>query len=154
MIDAIISLDETRLLARLDHLPHELHARLAGPIRELTEALFARVQAAEPYRTGALRAATRSFVDDRENLIRGRVRVLGESGRGKHNVKAGALEYGAHGDAAVHGYAREDATVSAYHRDVNIAEHRFLRDAALDLRTEFEAMVERAIAEVVGEFEA
>ncbi len=154
MIDVLLDFDETKLLARLDKLPQELQDRLAEPIAKLTADLLARVQAGEPYRTGALREATQSFVDQREGMIRGRVRVLSEPGsKVNHNAKAGALEYGAHGDIEVSSYSRDGGTVEAYHRDVNIAERRFLRDAAADLRSEFEALIQRAIAEAAKDFE-
>lgn len=153
-----------KLIARLDALPQELLARLEPAIERLTQQMLAEVLAREPERTGALKAATRSFVDKRNNLIRGRVRILGEPGGPRHNVKAAALEYGAHGRAAVSAHemsldhvfateiAPEDVTVGAYQRDVNIGAERFLRDALADIRAEFEIEIDRAIAEVARTF--
>lgn len=153
MIGLLVDFDDTRLLARLDALPPELQDKLRPAIERLTAEMLDRVQAAEPYRTGALREATRSFVDQRDNMLRGRVRALAEPGGPAHNVKAGALEYGAHGDVAVRAYERDaGVAVEAYHRDVNVAAYAFLRDAVADVQSEFEAEIERAIADLAKDF--
>lgn len=161
-------LDETsenRVVFRLDAFPNELQERLREPIARITAAMLARVQAAEPVRTGALYDATRSFVDVNQNRMRGRVRIESPPGKGgQHNIYAGALEYGAHAHVTVGAHSQtldhvydqeippEQVMVAAYQRDVNITARRFLRDALVDYAPDFEAEVLRAIAEVVGKF--
>jgi len=152
---------ENRLLARLDSLPRQMREKLVPVINRITDEMLQRVLAAEPQRTGALKAATQRFVDNRAHLLRGRVRVLREPGqKTDHNIKAAALEYGAHGNAQVGAHEMsldhvfdtpidpEQVMVAAYNRDVNITADRFLRDALIGLQAEFEIEVERAIAEL------
>src|SRR5438477_13133927 len=90
-----------RVAATLEGLPADLLIRLRPTFERLTAELLAKVRAGEPHRTGALEAATQAFVDDIAGVrLRGRVRVLAEPGQtGRFNVKAVALEYGAHGAA-------------------------------------------------------
>jgi len=159
-IDLIVEVHDREVLARLSRLPDELLDRLQPIIERLTAEMYARVIAAEPKRSGALMRATRQFVDRQSNLIRGRVRILGEPGGPKHNVKAAALEYGAHGNASVREHEMsldhvfdipidpEEVLVSAYNRDVNITADRFLRDALIGIEAQFEAEIEHVIAEL------
>lgn len=156
---------ENRVLARLNEFPDDLQKRLEDPIKSITAEMLALVLAAEPVRTGALHDATQSFVDIRDNLIRGRVRVLSPPNKaGQHNTYAGALEYGAHGRTAVAAHEMtldhvfdesipaEQVMVAAYSRDVNITERRFLRDALGNVAAEFEIEVQKAITELAGSF--
>lgn len=156
---------ETRVIARLNEFPDDLAKRLEDPIRRITAEMLALVQAAEPVRTGALRDATTSFVDIRENLIRGRVRILSPPGKaGDHNVYAAALEYGAHARATVGAHEMkldhvfdesippEQVMVAAYQRDINITDRRFLRDALSNVAAEFEIEVQKAITELAGSY--
>lgn len=157
--------NENRLIARLDKFPISLRARLRPVIEAAVRQLLGAVIAAEPRRTGALRAATQMFVDEGPDWIRGRVRILGSAGRGAraHNIAAAALEYGAHGTARVQAHQRrlnqvfgrrqeaQSIMVDAYTRRMNITARRFLRDPAATARAaalpKIEAAIQQAIAE-------
>jgi hypothetical protein len=150
MIDFNIKVDDTRIKAMFDELPKRLQANLAARIGALTAELYAKVLAAEPHRTGRLQQETRRFLDQRENFVRGRVRVLGPSGRG-HNVAAAALEYGAHSTFPVRGYRRRGHAVAGYRRRANIRELRFLRGPAEGMRAKVLEELRRAIADTIAE---
>jgi hypothetical protein len=150
MIDFSVKVDDTKIKLMLDQLPAKLQANIAARLDVLTTELQAKVRAAEPHRTGRLQAETRRFVDQRENWVRGRVRVLGPGGRG-HNVAAAALEYGAHRSFPVKGYRRGATAVSAYRRHANIAERRFLRNAAEGIRPKVIAELQQAIADSIAD---
>lgn len=151
--------NERQILLRLTQLPIALRSQLLPTITSLAERLLSRVQAAEPVRTGGLRGATHMFVDQGENFIRGRVRILGRpgSGRGAHNVAAAALEYGVKRSISVrahlmrleHVFARVGdrrlVMVEAYQRRTSISPRRFLRDPAASLRGAAKREIETAI---------
>lgn len=156
---------ERQLFAHLESLPAEVEERLTPTIASLTRQLLMRVHAAEPFRTGALRASTRSFLDAQPGSVRGKVRVLMSptgSRRGKglsvHNVAAAALEYGVHSRFEVrahrmrlsHVFKRPHAgfvIVNAYYRRVNIKARRFLRDPFEQIRPQAEAEIRRKLDE-------
>ncbi len=156
---------ENQVLARLDAFPNELQERLRPTVERIIADMLSRVQSAEPVRTGALVDSTRSFVDVNDKGMRGRVRILSPPGKGgQHNIYAGALEYGAHAHITVRAHGQnldhvfdqemspQQVMVSAYQRDVNITERRFLRDALADFASEFEREVQLAIVEVARNF--
>jgi hypothetical protein len=144
-----------RLVLHLDQMPDELKRRLEVKISELTMQLLSRVKAAEPVRTGRLRAATRSFVDVRQDFVRGRVRVLSTGKAQSVGAAFGALEYGApgkrrSGPVRVRGYSRSSGAVAAYQRRrPHITARRFLRGPAAAMRSralaELEAIVGKAL---------
>jgi len=144
-----------RLVLHLDQMPDELKRRLEVKISELTMQLLSRVKAAEPVRTGRLRAATRSFVDVRQDFMRGRVRILSTGKAQSVGAAFGALEYGApgkrrSGPVRVRGYSRSSGAVAAYQRRrPHITARRFLRGPAAAMRSralaELEAIVGKAL---------
>jgi hypothetical protein len=146
-----VTVDDRNLMLHLEQLPMALRTKLRPTIVALTAELLARVRASEPRRTGQLQNLTRSFIDEREDSIRGRVRVLSPAGRG-HNVAAAALEYGAHRAVSVRASRREGIAVRAYQRHANIAARRFLRGPAEAMRekalTEIRAAVDEAVQSV------
>lgn len=162
--------DARRLVLRLEQLPGDIRRRLAGPIRQATDRMWSRAEAAEPERTGALRKDTRKFVDQGTtrrgtDFVRGRVRVLNDKGTtDPHNLKAVALEYGADGMVEVaahqmtldHAWARltepQSVLVDAYERRANITARHFLRDALAGVREEFAEAVERAVGDSLKAF--
>lgn len=150
MIDFNVKVDDARIKVMFDELPKRLQGNLKRTITALTDQTLVRLRAAEPRRTGRMLRETRRFVDERENFIRGRVRILGPGGRG-HNVAAAALEYGAHRSFPVRAHERAGDRVHAYRRRANIAERRFLRDAAAGLRERVLAELRRTIAETAAE---
>lgn len=151
--------NERQVLLRLAQLPIALRSQLLPTITSLAEQLLSRVQAAEPSRTGTLRSSTRMFVDQGENFIRGRVRILGRPGGrgGAHNIAAAALEYGvnrsikvrAHQMRLEHVFGRAGerhlVMVDAYQRRTQIRARRFLRDPAAALRERARNELETAI---------
>jgi hypothetical protein len=146
-----IEVDDRNLMLHLEQLPMALKSKLRPTIVALTNVLLARVRASEPRRTGRLQNLTRSYVNEREDFIGGRVRVLG--GGQAHNIAAAALEYGVKRQAvSVPAYRRESIAVRAYERHTQIAARRFLRNPAAAMReralTEISAAVDEAVAEV------
>lgn len=142
-----------RLILHFDGLPDEIKRQLEVKITELTTQLRGRVKAAEPFRTGRLRAATRSFVDVRQDLVRGRVRILPTGGASRLGAAFGALEYGSTGRRfPVRGYRRQGGSVRGYRRRGGLRELRFLRGPAAAMRprakAELEAIVGKALQEV------
>jgi hypothetical protein len=150
VIDFIVKVDDRNIKAMFDELPTTLRTNLTATIARLTDELLAKVRAAEPHRTGRLRLETRRFVDERENFVRGRVRILAPGGRG-HNVAAAALEYGAHRSFPVKSYRRDGDTVGAYRRRANIDARRFLRDSALGMRAKVLAELRQAISDSIAQ---
>lgn len=135
-LNIIVDSNLNRLVLKLDKLPDELKRQLEVKITQLTMQLLSRVKAAEPVRTGRLRAATRSFVDTRQTFVRGRVRILSGGKASRLGAAFGALEYGGpgqrrHGPVSVSGYRRNAGSVAAYERRrPHIRARRFLRGPA------------------------
>jgi hypothetical protein len=122
-----IETDATKLLAHFEQFPPRLRENLRKTITVLTTELLTRVRAAEPVRTGLLRASTRMYVDSTEEYVRGRVRILATGRTSRLGAAFGALEYGAHRRFDVRAYARRGIAVRAYERTANIQARRFLR---------------------------
>lgn len=152
--------DERKIAVHLDELPRRLRSALRPIITELTDRLLGAVHAAEPMRTGRLRAATKAFVDEKDDRISGKVRVVAEGGRGSGTHEAAAaLEYGAHRSVLVSEHterltaklSRSQAgglvMVESYVRRANIMARRFMRDPATAMRPEAMAALQRVIAE-------
>jgi len=159
MSDLNVSIESNanRLALHFDQLPDAIKRQLEVTITKYTHMLLSRVRAAEPVRTGRLRAATREFVDVRQDFVRGRVRIL-PTGKAQDVAAAfGALEYGApgkrrSGPVKVRGYRREGGTVAAYTRGrPHIRARRFLRGPAAAikpaLRAELEAIINKKLHE-------
>ncbi len=134
MIDLAIDIaTERRVGLKFEEFPQRAHASLLEKITSLTRQLEERVRAAEPYKSGKLRGATTSRIDDRPERITGRVFISADYG------KAAALEYGAHAATQVkahsarldHVYANAvsplTVMISAHSRKLDIAEHKYLR---------------------------
>jgi len=154
-----VSVDDRATILHLEELPSRLRSKLHPVIARLTEQLLARVRAAEPVRTGALRRATQAFVDDKENAVRGRVRIVGT--QSQLHAAAAALEYGAHRLVRVRQHqthidsvfgratAKQLVIVDAYTRRANITAQRFLRGPAANLRATALAELERVVDDEV-----
>jgi hypothetical protein len=161
--DLGITIDSSRihaLVLHFDEMPAALKRNLKAAITRATHQLLARVKATEPVRTGRLRAATHAYVDERENFIRGRVRILA-TGRAQSLAAAfGALEYGGPGqrragkNVKVEGYRRRGGSVRAYERkQPRIRARRFLRGPAAAMRPQIKAELEAAIGQTIKEFD-
>jgi hypothetical protein len=149
MIDARISVNDTRLRVSLNDLPRRLQNRLERAIRGLTKELLHKVEAREPVRTGRLRRLTRAYVDrnKEKNFIRGRVRVLRTR---DHNTAAaaGALEYGSTGKAYMVGsHTRNGNSVRGYMRTGGITAQRFLRGPAAIMIPKARAELRRVLSD-------
>jgi len=150
VISAVVE-GERDVAVRLDTLPDLLHRRLLERFVPLAERMAADERARAPERTGKLRSEIKGRVQEAPDLVRAQVRVEA-TGPGDH-VKAAALEYGAHGTAAVRSFERHGHTpygaaaeqiVEAYSRRVNIIERRFARGALDDFRDAAKSAVEEA----------
>ena len=157
-LNVSVTSNANQLALHFEKLPAELKRQLEIKIGQLTHQLHAQVRAAEPERTGRLRAATRAFVDVRQDFIRGRVRIL-PTGRAQEVAAAfGALEYGApgkrrHGPVRVSGYRRQSGQVAAYQRArPRIAARRFLRGPAAAMRPRAMAELEAIVGKTLREF--
>lgn len=159
-IQFTVEVDDRGIREHLDRLPMEVRAKLLPTIRSLTERLLVAVRDAEPMKTGRLRAATRSHVDEGETYIRGHVSIGPRAGTSGHNVAAAALEYGVHSSFTVRSHdmrmskifgraalGGELVMVNAYTRRVSISARRFLRDPFERLRPIAEAEIKRVLSE-------
>jgi hypothetical protein len=142
-----VEVDDRRLMLHLENLPMMLRSNLRVAITKLTDELLAQVRATEPRRTGRLQNLTRSYVDEHEDSVTGRVKVLG--GGSAHNIAAAALEYGAHAAVSVKASRREGIAVRAYERHANIAARRFLRGPGEAMRARALAELEKAVNDAV-----
>jgi hypothetical protein len=142
--------DERKLFLHLDELPSKLRTNLRPVITHLTNELLRAIHAREPIRTGRLRAETQAFVDEHEDRIIGRVRVIGPTGRrsGSHEAAA-ALEYGAHRSFMVREHVthrdRSLVMIREYRRRADITARRFMRDPAAAIRPRALAELKQAI---------
>jgi len=160
MSDLNVSIESNanQLALHFEQLPDAIKRQLEITITKYTHMLLSRVRAAEPVRTGRLRAATREFVDVRQDFIRGRVRIL-PTGKAQDVAAAfGALEYGAPGKrragkpVKVRGYSRAGTRIAAHTRhQPHIRARRFLRGPAAAikpaLRAELEAIIQKKLHE-------
>jgi hypothetical protein len=142
--------DERKLYLHLDELPSKLRTALRPAITHLTNELLRAIHAREPVRTGRLRAETQAFVDEHEDRIIGRVRVVAPPGkRGGSHEAAAALEYGAHRSFMVRGHTeRRDSSlvmIREYRRRADITARRFMGDPATAMRPRALAELKQAI---------
>jgi hypothetical protein len=140
-----LTVDDRRVMLHFDKLIPVLQTNLRTTVTKLTDQLLALVRAAEPVRTGLLRSRTASFVDVKDEYVRGRVRVLATGSAQRLAAGFGALEYGAHREISV----RQSIVARAYLRRVNIAERRFLRGPAAAMRERITAELQAAVAKSV-----
>lgn len=147
---------------KFDRFPQAAHKRLHDVIESFTERLVGRVRAAAPKRTGKLESEIRELISDKPERIVGLVYIRGQD-RNDY-AKAGALEYGAHGQAKVsahemrldHVFSHALAgplmvSVAAYSRQMNIAEHRFMRGSIDAMKGEITRALKEAVGETVDE---
>lgn len=146
--------NERELGVHFEHLLPEIREGLEPVLASLSQRLLGIVQPAEPHRTDLLAEATYAFTRMAAEKLGGGVSIGPEpsgGGSGKHNVKAGALEYGAHSNVEVSAYTRADGTeVSAYHRHANIEAMRFLRNAIDQMRAEAESEIAAALQKILA----
>ncbi|CAN5576968.1 hypothetical protein BH10PSE14_BH10PSE14_06730 [soil metagenome] len=145
---------------RFEQFPDVLYDELRDEIDSLAHELFARVQAATPIALGELRSQERLRIFTDKNRITGYIDIAGENRQ--DFIKAGALEYGAHGKANVSAHTRKldhlwsqklDAPITvmvdAYSRTANIAERRFERGSLESMRPEVIARLNAVVAKAV-----
>jgi hypothetical protein len=148
----------TRLAVHFDEITPALQAKLKVAISRITHQLLAQVRAAEPVRTGRLRSLTRAYVDERENFVRGRVRILGQKLPNQPARAFGALEYGGPGrrggKVQVRWSSRGGVGVTAYERRRPRRQaRRFLRGPAAAMRPQIRAQLAFAIGQAINEFD-
>lgn len=150
-----VDFKEQTVIGRFAQVTPELQKALVARLKPIEEHMLARVQAAVPKRSGKLLSEIRGFLDSGPDWVRARVRVVvdknaGRSRRGNYDAgKAAALEYGAHSTIQVHAFRRRRGEdVRTYQRRVNITVRRFLRGPFAATRSEAEAAIRAAIADV------
>jgi hypothetical protein len=163
MSDLNLTLDSSsmnKMIVHLDRITPALQQKLKVAINRVTQELLARVKAAEPVRTGRLRSQTVAYVDERPNLVRGRVRIRRTGAASRYGAAFGALEYGGPGSrrsgpVAVAAYRRAGFAVGAYsRRRPRIAARRFLRGPAAAMRPTIKTQLELAIGQAINEFDS
>jgi len=161
--DAVITGD-TRVVARFNEWPAELHDALLAKIRALTDALEGRVQALAPERSGKLKDEIVSRVFDDPQKIKGLVTLEGGLTKTEY-VKAAALEYGAHRGAKSRAYQRtiseafgrdispKRINVSAYSRIANIDARIYLRGGLADVEGDAVEQLQQVIDQSAKAFD-
>lgn len=165
-MDIRITVDDRRILARLDGLHDVVRERLIGAMTRIESRLEAGVRAAAPQKTGALRSQVSGRVyQDNPNRVAAYVGVYTRSGDASR--KAAALEYGSRGVAVpvqahqarlahVFGRAIAPMTVTrkGHTRKPNIQPKHYLRGTFQAQRgsivAELQAALDRAIRETSG----
>jgi len=149
---------------RFDEFPDALYEELRTEVDALSIELLARVEAATPELTGALRASERLRLFTDPNRITGYVDIEGPKVSGGIYSKAAALEYGAHRSTKVkehqmrldHHWRQllaepETVLVTAYPRTPDIEEYAFERGPLAEMQPEIiarlNAVVEKSVAE-------
>jgi hypothetical protein len=161
MSDFNLTIDSNinKFVLHFDELPAALKQKLKVAISRVTHQLLARVKAAEPVRTGRLRAATHAYVDERPNFVRGRVRISRTGRASSLGAAFGALEYGGpghrrSGPVRVQAYRRGGVGVGTYERRrPRIQARRFLRGPAAAMRPQIRAELEAALGQAIKEFD-
>jgi hypothetical protein len=153
----VLAVGERRLQAFFDDLPAVLEARLYRAMEAIASRMAAAVRAAEPVRTGTLRAETQPFVWQSDAAVTAGVVVASDS-KVEHG-KAAALEYGAHRPTTVREHwavrssfwgrygAAEAVLIEEYRRRVNIGADRYLRGPFAAMEGEIIAALEAAVDE-------
>jgi hypothetical protein len=150
---------DRRVGLRFEEFPERARQRLAAAMDSITQRLLARVEAAEPIKTGKLRGETTAYVSSGPNFVKGTVAIRVPKGAqaGVEAGKAAALEYGAHKSIAVKAYSRTldhvflhaiaptEQLVRAYVRRANIAEQRFLRGPIDEMRDQILTELREAV---------
>ncbi len=156
--------NESSIKVRFDQFDAELKSKLIPIITKTGQQLFENVYAAAPHETESLRDAISTSLAQGEGWARFYVEVNPEHDE-PFNIKAAALEYGAHRRFEVSAHTRTvdsifgEATapfeqrISAYSRTPNIDEYRYLRGAFGGLEESFRADVEAALDDAAGKFD-
>lgn len=147
---------DTQAALWFDQFPTFAHDRLLAALQDIEQRLEAAVIAAEPNKTGALRALTGGRVYDHGSRIAAVVGVRASSQ--SEALKAAALEYGSRGQAIKirahkmkldHIYARAISAISVnvpdYTRTPKIGAHNFLRGPIDAMRSASIAQLEAAV---------
>jgi hypothetical protein len=158
---AVVTRGEREVSLRFDTFPSKLRAKLEQRIRELTEALDARVEAAAPFKTGQLRSEIKSRIfNDTDTRVAGYVSVFAGDLQ-KEYAKAATLEYGTDKPRRIpdHGGVFRKLSVgqkrieSHLTKPAHIAAFRFLRGPLEQMRPEIQEALEQTVAEAVAEDE-
>jgi hypothetical protein len=161
-IDVEFEIDKDNVISgslkvRFENFSEELKQKLVVAVTEAGQRLFENVRAAAPEETGSLKSAVDSSLAQGDGWMRFYVEVDPEHDE-PFNVKAAALEYGAHRLSKVSGYTRTvdqifgqasapvEQVISPYSRTPNIDEFRYLRGGlSSGIEASFAAAVEDAI---------
>lgn len=158
MADAVVLRGDTELSLRFDSFPQRARQRLEDRIASLTEALQARIEAAAPVRTGALRSEIKGrMYADNPNRVAGYVSVFAP-GVASAYPKAATLEYGTSKPRRV--YQRGVATrlgranrrvIQRISKPARIQAFRYLRGPFEDMEQSMRDELNSVLAELIDE---
>lgn len=157
---AVVTRGEREISARFDTFPSRARQKLEERITALTEQLEARVEAAAPHRTGALRSEITSRVfANQSNRVAGYVSVYAPDRPGEY-PKAATLEYGSNkprrmfergGGIAARLGLRQRRIANRVSKPARIEAFAYLRGPLDQMRPEIEAGLNEAVAEAAAE---
>ena len=147
----VVITGDRRIAISFDTFPQRAHDAIVAKMTEIVQRLEATVRSAIPVKTGKMRSEVTSWVTDRGDKVSGGVGFAKGLPPAEYG-KIAALEYGAHGTAIVKAFsAASGKAEESYRRQVNIAEHRFLRGSleieAAWIETELRQTIEDALKE-------
>lgn len=157
----VVTRGEREVSLRFETFPSRLKDKLDKRIRELTEELQARVEAAAPFKTGLLRSEIKSNTySDSDTRVAGYVSVFAGDLK-KEYAKAATLEYGTnkprripdHGGVFRKLGAGQKRIESHLTKPAHIEAFRYLRDPLEQMRPEIEAALAETVAEAAAEDE-
>lgn len=144
--------------ARFDRFPVEARSNIVARIHALTDRLYDRVLAAEPFKTGRLKRETvvREF-DDQADRVAGYVSIYAPGIPGEY-AKAATLEYGTdkarkvadRGGMLMRITGSSRRIHARLSKPVHIEAKRFLRGPLEDMRDEVETELEAALEEAAA----
>jgi hypothetical protein len=159
------------LSLRFEQFPEHLRERFRARLERIKGPLVAAVQAAEPVRSGKMRAATGGGIYEHPNRIALVVGVRIDAGAGKTkrgSVDAGkvaALNYGSHRQIDLRGHLEQRTNfwgrlldpvgvqIAAHRRQTNIDAYNFLGGPQSAMRAEEIAELQSAVDETIAEGE-
>lgn len=157
---AVVTRGEREISLRFETFPTRARQKIEERIVTLIEQLDARVQAAAPYRTGALRSEiTERIYDNKPDRVAGYVSVFAPN-RPSEYPKAATLEYGTNkprrmfergGGIAARLGQRQRRIVNRVSKPARIEAFAYLRGPLEEMKPEIEAALNEAVAEAAAD---
>lgn len=150
----VVTRGASEISLRFDEFPSHLKDKIEARVRELTEMLDARVEAATPVKTGLLRSEIKLNVYSSPSRVAGYVSVFAPDRPGEY-AKAATLEYGSNktrklADRMAGPRKRLERRVS---KPAHIEAFRYLRGPFESMRPEIEAALDETVVEAAVEDE-